>query len=492
VNFDMDSGTEFDSTTPDGEPDAAAEASFPEASADDVTVQEASVPEASAVDSGVMEAASVPESGTPDAGPEASVEAAAPDSSTTEAGVDAGVVDAGSDAAPSCITSVFGEHYVAPDGTLYYAPNSGTHVQIVEAANSQPLQPMLEVVQQVNDHACGLRGDGTVWCWPLTAGGGNTSGDLGNGVIGGPVPAVGAATQVVTNAAGDGGAAFLTGVVHLSTASDTFYTQPTCAIRSDKTVWCWGYSSPAGLFQGTTGSAGNVPYAVPIAAAPSDGGPPPVLTADQISVGGTFACALSSGKVSCWGLNTNGPLANGDMSLATQLYPGPIVTGLGLPTTVDAIGCGYNFACALAGGKVWCWGASGDGQEGNPSVPNQIGNLNYCQPAPVPVQASLPDGGQSLVDGGGTDQDPLTGITSIVVGYQFACALDSGGTIWCWGAKYAGSQFWFEATPFTSASVPTADVTRLTALGEDTTGLIYTTASGVYVNGNQEIVPSCQ
>jgi len=307
---------------------------------------------------------------------------------------------------------------------------------------------------------------------------------------------IGAATQVVTGAAGDGGAAILTGVVHLSTASDTFYTQPTCAIRSDKTVWCWGNSTisgnAGGLFQGSTGSNASVPYAVPIAEAASDGGAYPVLTADQISVGGYFACALSAGKVSCWGTNTQGPLANGDMSLAFQRYPLPILTGLGLPATVDAIGCGFNFACALAGGKVWCWGAAGDGQEANPSVANQICNSNFCQPAPVPVQASLPDGGQSLVDGGGTDQDPLANIVSIVVGYQFACALDASGNIWCWGAKVAGSQFVFEATPLTSALVPTTNVTRLTATGEDWSGLVYTTASGIYVNGSQEIVPTCQ
>jgi alpha-tubulin suppressor-like RCC1 family protein len=515
VNFDLDSGTDFDATVPDAEPDAGPEAATEAAAADagvvETSLEDASIPEASAADveeEGLPEA-SLPDTSLPDAGiedasladvtvPEASIlDAAIPDVTIPDASLpdvtipDASVAEVGVEAG-SCITSVFGEHYVAPDGTLYYAPSSSTHVQIIEAANSQPLQPMVEVVQQVNDHACGLRGDGTVWCWSLTAGGGNTDGDLGNGVIGGTVPPVGAATQVVTGPSGDGGASVLTGVVHLSTASDTAYTFPTCAIRSDKTVWCWGYATSGALFQGSTGSSADVPYAIPMAAAASDGGAYPVVTADQVSVGGYFMCVLLSGRVSCWGLNTIGPLADGDMSLATKQYPVPVVTGLGLPATVDAIGCGYNFACALAGGQVWCWGASGDGQAGNPSVPAQICNLNYCQPAPVPVQASLPDGGESQVDGGGTDQDPLSSITSIVVGYQFACALDASGNIWCWGAKYAGSQFWFEATPFTSALVPTTNVTRLTALGEDTTGLIYTTASGVYVNGNQEITPSCQ
>ncbi len=304
ANFDLDSGTAFDVTMPDAEPDASTEATAPEASPVDASPEDVTPAGEASTEASLPEAA-IPDASLPDV---AVAEASAP--------------EAGMDAAVTCITSVFGEHYVAPDGTLYYAPNTSTHIQIIDAANSQPLQPMAEVVQQAGDHACGLRGDGTVWCWPLAVGFGNTNGDLGNGAIGGATPVIGAATQVVTSAAGDGGAAFLTGVVHLSTASDTFYTQPTCAIRSDKTVWCWGNSTisgnAGGLFKGSTGSNASVPYAVPIAAAASDGGAYPVLTADQISVGGYFACALSSGKVSCWGTNTQGPLANGDMSLAFQ------------------------------------------------------------------------------------------------------------------------------------------------------------------------------
>ena len=284
-------------------------------------------------------------------------------------------------------------------------------------------------------------------------------------------------------------------MVHLSTASDTFYTQPTCAIRSDRTVWCWGYSTisgnAGGLFQGSTGSNNSVPYAVPIAAAAADGGPPPPLVADRISVGGGFACALSSGKVSCWGTNTQGPLANGDMSLAFQPYPLPILTGLGLPATVDAIGCGYNFACALAGGKVWCWGASGDGQEGNPSVPTDV----QLQLLPAGARAGAgvasrrrAESGRRWRHGPGSAVERREHRRGLPVRL---CAR-RGRQHLVLGREGGGQSVRLEATPLTSAVVPTTQVTRLTATGEDWSGLIYTTASGSYVNGSQGIVPSCQ
>ena len=508
VDFEMDSGIAFDGTTSDGEPDAepeaAVEASAQDASVADVGPEEASIPEASAPDVEMMVEASLPEAAAPEAGapeasipdagaPEVLVEAAAPEAGPQDASVDA-VEEVAAEASVTCIANVIGDHYLRADGTLVYAPN-GTHTLIVDQATSLPLQPMLEVVQQMNDHACGLRGDGTVWCWPLNTSGGNTDGDLGNGSVGG-TGAIGAATQVVTNAAGDGGPSYLTGVVHLSTASDTFYTFPTCAIRADKTVWCWGFStgqtSSDGLFQGAIGSSASVPYAVPIPSGPSDGGPPPIATADQVSVGGRHACLLLAGQVSCWGDNVAGNLGDGDPSLAFKPYPVPVVTGQGLPATVDAIGCGYDFTCALASGSVWCWGTDSWHQMGNPSEPTMFCNLNYCQPAPVPVQQSAPDGGSTQVPEAGTDQDPLVGITKLLVGYQFACGLDSGGNIWCWGSRYAGSQYVQEAVPFTSATVPTTDVVTLSASGEDMSALRYTTASGVYVSGNQEYTPYCQ
>jgi hypothetical protein len=92
----------------------------------------------------------------------------------------------------------------------------------------------------------------------------------------------------------------------------------------------------------------------------------------------------------------------------------------------------------------------------------------------------------------GADQYPLTGVTSLVVGYQFACGLTASGIIDCWGSVAVGSQTVPEATQYTSGSQPYTGVTALTAYGEDWSGLRYTTSTGAYIQGNQSVTPYCQ
>jgi hypothetical protein len=148
---------------------------------------------------------------------------------------------------------------------------------------------------------------------------------------------------------------------------------------------------------------------------------------------------------------------------------------------------------ARAGGSVWCWGASGQQQVGNPGVPQSICNSNYCVPVPAPVQQSAKDGGLTVVPDAGTDQSPLVGAVSLHVGYLFACALDASGTAWCWGAAGGAVAYQSEATPYTSAQVPYSGINELTLYGEDSSsGLRYLTASGQYVSGNQVVTPFCQ
>ena len=213
----------------------------------------------------------------------------------------------------------------------------------------------------------------------------------------------------------------------------------------------------------------------------------------RISVGFRHACIVSSGKVSCWGQNVAGNLGIGNSNLSFQPYPVSVMTGIGLPTTVDEVGSGFDFSCARSGGSVWCWGTNGDQQIGNPGVASSICNSNYCVPVPAPVQQSTADGGLTSTPDAGTDPSPLVNAASLYVGYQFACILDTAGTIWCWGATEAGVTFKPEAQPFTSTQVPYSNVDELTIYGEDSnTGLRYVTESGQYVNGNRVFTPFCQ
>jgi hypothetical protein len=420
-----------------------------------------------------------------------------------DAGIDATVSDGAGDApAPtpdgstSCIKQIFGDHYLRTDGKLIYE-SSGHVSTIVSGSPSAALLGIVEVDQQGNDHACGLKNDGTVWCWATSTNGGNTYGDLGNGAFGGANAGIGVASQVVTNAADAGAAVYLKNVAHLSSGPnlfDGYNTAPTCAILTDKTVWCWGSStyqtttSPDGLFWGTTGTFASVPYAIKMAGA---AGP---MQADHVAVGTRHACLLLNGQVSCWGQNIAGNLADGDNNLLFKPYPVPVVTGYGLPGAVDSVASGSDFSCALGGGRVWCWGQTASGRIGNPSVTPVACGGNLCDPQPTPVQASGLDGGSTQVPDAGANQNPLTGVTSLVVGVTFACALDTSGAIWCWGNSVTGGVMPLAlATPHTSATLPFTSVAQITASGlEVTDGLRYLTAPGAYVVGKQAVTPYCQ
>jgi hypothetical protein len=106
------------------------------------------------------------------------------------------------------------------------------------------------------------------------------------------------------------------------------------------------------------------------------------------------------------------------------------------------------------------------------------------------VQAAAPDGGTTQVADGGSDQSPLVGVTSLVVGVTFACALDGSGTIWCWGNEQGGTLPL--ATPFMSTTLPYTGVTQITLSGLNLSyGLLYLTPTA-YVQGKNLATPYCQ
>ena len=83
------------------------------------------------------------------------------------------------------------------------------------------------------------------------------------------------------------------------------------------------------------------------------------------------------------------------------------------PGSSVAVSAGYNFACALgADGHVRCWGANGNGQLGNGTNTDSL----------VPVQVSNLGDVTAIAAGG-----------SAAIGTAHACALQSTGTVWCWG-----------------------------------------------------------
>ena len=142
----------------------------------------------------------------------------------------------------------------------------------------------------------------------------------------------------------------------------------------------------------------------------------------SVSVGLDGACALTvAGGVVCWGANQLGQLGNN--STTPSLVP---VQVSGLTSGALSVSVGSDSACAVtAGGGVVCWGYNNLGQLGNGSTTNSS----------VPVQVT----------------GLTSGVTSVSVGYQAACAVTAGGGVVCWGNNAYGQLGNNSGTP---SSVP--------------------------------------
>jgi len=181
-------------------------------------------------------------------------------------------------------------------------------------------------------------------------------------------------------------------------------TTNSCAVLLDHTLRCWGRNDGDQLGYKKS-DAGPLPVSV-------EG----LSNAKQISVGGSdsfdldngvgqnFSCAVTNnGAVYCWGRNDKGQLGNG--SLLDSATPVP-VGGL---RDVSTMVSGGAHSCAVSGGDVYCWGSNESYQLGFVST----NNSTYAN-SPVIVRG-------------------VPSITAVAAGGSGTCAIDSDGSVWCWG-----------------------------------------------------------
>jgi hypothetical protein len=263
-----------------------------------------------------------------------------------------------------------------------------------------------------------LLADGTVSTWGF-----NADGELGNGtpdsaphLVPTPVPGLGSITAISA------------GWNH------------TLAVRSDGTVWAWGYNFYRVLGDGTQT---NRPSPIEV---------PGLTGIIAVAAGQLFSLALrSDGTVWSWGHNGYAELGDG----TTTNRPTPVqVSGL---TGVVQISAGGRGGLALrSDGTVWSWGNNAAGQLGVGStvphyVPIQIPGLSGVTQIAAGYDHSLavagPDAalwawGQNnnfdLGDGTTTQRlTPvrigLTGVTQIAAGVYQSAAVLTDGTLWTWG-----------------------------------------------------------
>lgn len=248
-----------------------------------------------------------------------------------------------------------------------------------------------------------------------------------------------------------------------------------CAIKSDKTVECWGDGDLGQLGNGATDNSST---AVAVST---------ITSVHQITAGLNFACALETdGDIHCWGHNAVNQIGNGNTT--NQTSPVDITpTGKNL---VD-ISAGAGHACAVEDdGDIYCWGEGilgtmGDGADANnttPSLVSTIDNAVDVECGATLCCARLQQGkvncwgaGTNGQLGDGLDSnsntpvevsgyDAVTPAVQIAVQGLAACALDRDGAVKCWGeASHVGDSTDTERTAPRDVTGLTSGVVQIAA-----------------------------
>jgi alpha-tubulin suppressor-like RCC1 family protein len=244
----------------------------------------------------------------------------------------------------------------------------------------------------LNDTACGVRGGG-LYCW----------GSEQSGVLGDPALAQDACNNGQRNCKyGPGRVGSDSGWSDVSVGFGF-----ACGIRAGN-LFCWGNDSDGKVGDGSpitplcTALATCARFSTPIG--PSGG-------FQQVSAGSTFACAIRSGELYCWGSDRSGQVGDGpgsDALCAQGCRWTP--TRVGGDADWNRVSAGNAHACGIRRGGLFCWGMNEYGQLGDGTTENRDA------PARVGVHTDWYD---------------------VSASKDFTCAIRQG-ELYCWGFNFSG------------------------------------------------------
>jgi alpha-tubulin suppressor-like RCC1 family protein len=183
-------------------------------------------------------------------------------------------------------------------------------------------------------HTCATRTTSRLFCW-----GNDSSGQIGDGTVGGPTaPSPAEVTGAATN-----WAKITTGDAH------------SCATKRSGRLFCWGDDNFGALGDGTAGADSATPTQVSGSA----------TNWKLVSGGQASTCATkTTGRAFCWGNDMQGRLGNG--AAGATASPDQLD---GATTDWKKISVGATHACARnSGRRLFCWGNDTSGQVGDGAV----------------------------------------------------------------------------------------------------------------------------
>ena len=222
------------------------------------------------------------------------------------------------------------------------------------------------------DHTAAIKTDGTLWTWGL-----NSSGHLGINNFSGS-----RTTPVTTFAGGTNWKQVSCGREH------------NAAIKTDGTLWTWGY--------GINGQLGNNSYGRITPVTTFAGG----TNWKQVSCGRNHTAATKTdGTLWTWGYNTVGRLGTND---TTNRFT-PVTTFAG-GTDWKQVSAGDQHTAAIkTDGTLWTWGSGTNGRHGT--------NDTISRSTPVTTFV------------GGTNWKQVS------CGQGHTAAIKTDGTLWTWGSN---------------------------------------------------------
>ncbi len=204
----------------------------------------------------------------------------------------------------------------------------------------------------------------------------------------------------------------------------------TCAVRRDRSLWCWGSNEAGQLGQG---QGSITPTATPTRVT--------LPAVRHVAMGAFHVCAaLMDGTVRCWGSNKFSQTGVAARATTTRCDEGdgtlspctPSPHAIADLTGVSHVALGRNHSCALlTSGGVRCWGLNDSAQLGNGEVEDDA-NMH-----PTPVAAV-----------------GLTDAVELAAGGSHNCARRRDGRVMCWGWGGFGQLLGAATTTCTGRSGP--------------------------------------